>query len=582
MSSPPVCSKCKNVSLRFNDDGTGFCNVCSRTFVWNRPGVPEPPICRRCKVHSLSFMPEGYGWCHVCFNKFIWRPGANIDLTEVAIPQSPRVGGQPTFDTGGHEIQSAIFSKKGKRSSDDFIGDSKIEFDSEGMKFSVLFSNLMDHSVNEVVVRPVHDQKIVVLDKKEIMVPVLRKGEKRIIGFKVSPKREARRIELYAEVKYYNPEMDEYMIKNTEKLFVELRIPGIHRVQIPENIFQRIKSELVSTEEEYNDINIGGEALFEIMRDMLQSQNLFLLPAKVRTNDNLFIGRQGAYGEDDDDGDYRCVLEVIGGRSRSKVLVTFSASTPEDLMGFSLLMKGGIEKRIDTAHLETTTIVQQHFHGDFVSEGASKVAIHDSVVQRSNIGADIKVNDGLDEKIQWLDDRNKDRNSELRRGQRSIKKKLFDIEGMTEEIAKNMEHHFGQLMKDLPYPSKITRKRSVVIMEYTCSLNGEYIGRIKDRRWMRWVHFTIGAAMVGVGAATFSAELGGKGIKKLYNDLTGKPLDDLPKESFFLTTEEKDEMLVRLREEGILEEMNYCPACHNWVCEDCFDPRSMLCIDHAN
>lgn len=534
-------------------------------------------------MHSLSFMPEGYGWCHRCFNKFIWRPGADIDLTEVAIPQSPRVGDQPTFHTAGHEIRSAIFSKKGKRSSSDFIGDSKIEFDGDGMKFLVLFSNLMDHSVNEVVVRPIHDQKIVVLDKKEVMVPVLRKGEKRIVSFRVSPKREAKRIEIHAEVKYYNPELDEYMIKNTEKLDVKLRIPSIHRVQIPENIFQSMASDLISTEEEYNDIKIGGEALFDILRDMLQSHNLFLLPPKVRQNEDLFMGRQGAYGEDDDDNDYKCVLEVIGGPSRSKVLVRFSAPNPEYLLGFSILMKKGIEKRIDTAHLEaTTTIVQQHFHGDYVSEGGSKVAIQDSVVQRSNIGANIKVNDGFDEKIQWLDERNRDRTSELRRGQGSIKKKLFDIEGMTEEIAKNMERHFGELMKDLPYPSKITRERSVVIMEYTCSLNGEYIGRIKDRRWMRWVHFIIGAAMVGVGAATFSAELGGKGIKKVYNDLTGKPLNDLPKESLFLTTEEKNDMLVRLRETGILGKLNYCPTCHNWVCVDCFDFDAMLCIKHAH
>ena len=98
---------------------------------------------------------------------------------------------------------------------------------------------------------------------------------------------------------------------------------------------------------------------------------------------------------------------------------------------------------------------------------------------------------------------------------------------------------------------------------------------------MRWVHFAIGAAMVGVGAATFSAELGGKGIKKLYDDLTGKPLDDLPKESLFLTTEEKNDMLIRLRETGVLQKMKYCPPCHNWVCDDCFDHDEMMCTEHA-
>ncbi len=327
MASPPICTKCKNVALRFNDDGTGLCNVCSRSFIWNKPGVPKPPVCRRCKTHSLSFMPVGYGWCQDCSNKFIWRPDADIDLTELEIP----------------------------------------------------------------------------LDK----------------------------------VKESKP--------------------------------------------------------------------------------------------------------------------------PE----------------------AAPIVIEQHFHGDYIQEGASKIAISDSVIQRSNIGADIKVNEGLDEKIQWLDEQNQKRTSELKRGQMKIGKNLLEIKGLTKEMAKDLERHFGELMKDLPYPSNITRGRAVVEMEYSCSRNGEYIGTVKDRRWTRWVHLAIGAAMTGLGIATFSAEMSGKGIKKLLEDLNGKPLDDIPKENLFLTTEEKDEIVTRLRDEGILAKMNYCPACHNWVCKDCFDSTAMMCIDHV-
>jgi len=527
-------------------------------------------------------MPDGYGWCTQCFNKFIWRPGVDIDLTNLAIPQSPRMGGQPSFQAGDHEIQSAIFSKQKKTSSSDFIGDTKIDFEGDAIRYSVLFRNKMDHSVNEVVIRPVYDPKKVEVDEKEVMVPVLRRDEKRVVSFNIRPRSDATRISLFAEVKYFNPELDEYMIKNTEKHRVDIRVPNIHRAQLPENVFQNLRSKLISTDEEYKDIKIGGETLFEIMRDMLQSHNLFLLPPRIRVNDNLFTGLQRAFGEDGDDRAYQVVLEVIGGPSRSKILVEILAPAPEKLLGFSMWMKRGIEKRIDTAHLgATSTVVQQHFHGDYVSDGASKVAIHDSVVQRSNIGADIKVNDGIDEKIQWLDGRNRDRAERLGRGQRSIRKGVFEIKGMTERLAKRMEYHFGELMKDLPYPSNITKGRSTIIMEYSCSCCGEYIGTVKDRRWMRWVHFAIGAAMVGVGAATFSAELGGKGLKKLYDDLTGKPLDDLPKESLFLTTEEKNDMLIRLRETGVLQQMKYCPPCHNWVCDDCFDHDEMMCTEHA-
>jgi len=242
-----------------------------------------------------------------------------------------------------------------------------------------------------------------------------------------------------------------------------------------------------------------------------------------------------------------------------------------------------LEKGKDAPHPEAAPVViEQHFHGDYIQEGASKIAISDSVIQRSNIGADIKVNEGLDEKIQWLDERNQNRMSQLKRGQRKMGKNILEIKGLTEEMSKDLQRHFGELMKELPYPSNISKGRAVVEMEYTCSRNGEYIGTVKDRRWTRWVHLAIGAAMTGLGVATFSAEMGGKGIKKFLDDLNGKPLDDIPKEKLFLTTEEKDEIVSRLREEGILSKLNYCPACHNWVCEKCFDSNSSMCVDHVN
>jgi len=528
-------------------------------------------------------MPEGYGWCTDCFNKFIWKEGVDIDLNNVSIPQSPRIGGHPSFQSGTHQIQSAIFQRKENISFSGFIKDTEVDFEGDAILFTVLFDNVLDHTVNEVVVKPIFDPKKAESDEKEIMVPVLKRNEKREVSFRIWPRAGTSKLRLQAEIRYYNPHLEEYMLKNTEKKKVEISVPAIHRSQVPENTFQRLSVRLIATEQEYQDIKIGGEPLFEIMRDMLESHNMFLLPPRVRVNENLFTGLQRAFGEDDDGGSYQCILEIMGGPSRAKVLAEFLGPDAENLVGFSSWLKGGIEKRIDTAHLgASSTVVQQHFHGDFVSDGASKVAIHDSVVQRSNIGADISVNEGMEDAVQWLDERNQKRTDGLRRGQASIKDNMLEIKGMTKDMVKRMEHHFGELVKDLPYPANIEQKRGTIIMEFRCSLNEEPIGIIKDRRWMRWIHFALGAAMVGVGVATFSAEIGTKGLKKIYNDLAGKPLDDLPKESMFLTTDEKNDMLVKLREEGILAKMHYCPACRDWVCSDCFDFDQMFCVDHAD
>lgn len=583
MPPPPICTKCKNVSLRFNDDGTGFCNFCSRTFVWNRPGASTPPRCRRCKTHSLSFMPEGYGWCTGCFNKFIWKPGVDIDLANISIPQSPRLGGQPSFTSGEYDIQSTIFKKKGGLSYSGFIKDSEVDFEGDAIILSVFFDNVLDHAVNEVVVKAVFDQKLAEVDEKEIMVPVLPRNEEREVSFRIWPKGGVTSLRLHAEVRYFNPHLEEYMLKNTEKHDVKISIPRIRRSRIPENTFHQVSRRLLATEQEYGDIKLGGETLFEIMKDMLEAHDMYLLPPRVRVSENLFTGLQRAFAEDDEGEGYQCVIEVMGGPSRSKVLAEFRSPAPEKLLGFSSLLKDGIEKRIDTTHLGSdATVVQQHFHGDYVSDGASKVAIHDSVVQRSNIGADVSVNEGVGEAIQWLDERNQDRTDSLKRGQISMKRNMLEIKGMTEDLVKKMERHFGELVKDLPVPASIEKKHGTLIMEYRCSRNGEHVGTVKDRQWMRWVHFALGAAMVGAGVATFSAELGTKGIRKIYTDLTGKPLDDMPKESMFLTGEERDDMLTKLRESGVLAALNYCPACRDWVCADCFDNNEMFCLDHVD
>ena len=235
------------------------------------------------------------------------------------------------------------------------------------------------------------------------------------------------------------------------------------------------------------------------------------------------------------------------------------------------------------------SIVQQHIHGDLIREGASKVAIHDSVVQRSNIGADIHVNDdleGLGDKIgekvgsavqetvhkeaEWLDKRSTQRAKVLRKGQ-------LELKGLTEEMSKKMEQHFNELMKDLPYPLNLEKKKLSILMHYGCYSCGKHTGLIKDKKWVKWLNFAVGGLMAGAGVATMNSEIGIKGVKKLYADFTETPLNKIPKNGFVITSEEKDRMIGRLRDNNIFAKLHYCPGCDKWVCGKCFDNDAMLC-----
>jgi len=213
--------------------------------------------------------------------------------------------------------------------------------------------------------------------------------------------------------------------------------------------------------------------------------------------------------------------------------------------------------------------------GDLIGEGASKVDIRDSVIQRSNIGKDISVKKGIDEKefvdtVRKLDRRNERRARGLGKGQRELKEDV-------RKVSRDMKRYFNKISKELPYPSSMEKKRGVLVMKYTCALCEAEVGTVRDRRWTHWLHFGIAGAMAGVGMATLNPEMGMKGLKKLYEDFTEKPLDDLPREKIFLTERERDKMVRQLREWGIISELNHCPECGRWVCSDCFDPDEQLC-----
>ena len=216
--------------------------------------------------------------------------------------------------------------------------------------------------------------------------------------------------------------------------------------------------------------------------------------------------------------------------------------------------------------------------GDYLAEGASKVDIRDSVVQRSNIGKDISVKKGIDEgefkkTMDEHDEKSEERASKLGKGQKELREDV-------RRLKVKMRRHFNYLSKDLPYPYDMRKKRGTLIMEFRCAICEGEVGTIRDRLWTRWLHYGLGSAMIGIGFGALRPEVGIKGLKKLYSDLAGKPMDDLPRDRLFLTQEERDNMVTRLRQEGILDELNYCPECDKWVCGECFDSNEEICNEH--
>ena len=235
------------------------------------------------------------------------------------------------------------------------------------------------------------------------------------------------------------------------------------------------------------------------------------------------------------------------------------------------------------------TIIEHTGSGDVqlteVAGDLQNIEIKDSVIQRSNIGTVTKGmdEDSFKEGLEWLDDRNQGRTDEVLKGQ-------LELKGMTRDLHMKMEMRFNEVSKELPCPTKIEKKKLSVHLIYDCSSCGSNIGTVKDKKWKKWLMLGVTGAMLGLGGATFGVSRvskmvmgdgGIKGAKRLFEEFTGKPLDEIPAEKFLLTNEEKDKMLMELRNAGIMQKINYCPACNNWVCPDCFDSDEMMCCQDS-
>lgn len=213
--------------------------------------------------------------------------------------------------------------------------------------------------------------------------------------------------------------------------------------------------------------------------------------------------------------------------------------------------------------------------GDYLGDGASKVDIRDSVIQRSNIGKDISVKTGIDDgefrdAVEKLDERADSRTGKILDGQRALG---TEMKAIRNEIKRGL----NKMLREMPYPADMRKERGSVVMEYRCECCDAEIGSIRDRRWERWVHMALGGALMGAGVLSLRPEMGMKGVKKLYEGIAGKPLSDLPRERMFLTDDEREGMVRKLRKKGILDGLNHCPECGKWVCEECFDADEGVC-----
>ena len=218
-------------------------------------------------------------------------------------------------------------------------------------------------------------------------ITMLKPGEGKTITYDIRPTGECGDCEVSGKIVYYD-----YSTKKTSEVDIPAKslsivCPMLKGKEITEAEWHDKVSSLVEAEESTKKIDMPAETLFTMVSRIIKGMHLFAIKPEITQNEQLFNGVARFYGEGVKGLQYASEIEVIGGAKKSKLILKTMAEKEDALTGFYHGVLDEIEKRIHVKEYIDDSIVQQYniHYGDKIS-----TQVKDSVVQRSNIGAETK------------------------------------------------------------------------------------------------------------------------------------------------------------------------------------------------
>ena len=227
---------------------------------------------------------------------------------------------------------------------------------------------------------------VFMLEEKEKSISMLEPNESKTVTFDIRPTGECGDCSVSGRINYYDYDTKKRQELDIEKKMVSIVCPVLKRKDIDENEWRNVTEELIKAEENTKDLEIPAENLFNITTRVLKDMNMFMLQPEIIETTKLFTGVGMFYAEGAAELKYAAYIEVVGG-NKSRLILRVWAEKEEALTGFYHRILDEIEKRIDVKIFIDDSIVQQYniHYGDKIG-----TQVKDSIVQRSNIGADTK------------------------------------------------------------------------------------------------------------------------------------------------------------------------------------------------
>jgi hypothetical protein len=246
--------------------------------------------------------------------------------------------------------------------------------------YKVKLENPTSEPIADVKVK-LYVPDVFVISESTKSIPIIKPSESKTVTFDIRPTGECGDCEVSGKVVYYDYKTKETTETSIPPKNVSIVCPMLKSKEITESDWRNTLSGLTKAEETTKEIGMPASTLFDVVSDVLQDMNLFMLDHKVNDSGNLYRAVAKFYGEGVKSLKYAAQIEVVGGSSKAKLILKAWAESEDALTGFYHGILDEIEKRVHVKGLIDSNVVNNYHYGDKIG-----TQITDSVVQRSNIG----------------------------------------------------------------------------------------------------------------------------------------------------------------------------------------------------
>ncbi len=259
---------------------------------------------------------------------------------------------------------------------------SAINYEHAKLLYKVKIENNSNNSISDIRVSLYIPKGLFIADKEEKMISLVRPRSSQTVTFTLRPKGECGNVDISSKIVYYDTNLEDYKDLKAAPKRTAIVCPMLKTVPVDERTWRQITSRLISVQETVDNLPLSCNELFRIVTDVIKDMNMYMV-----TEDSVscrFVGR--FYCEGIKGYQYCAQIEAIGGMKKSKLIIKAFAENQESLIGFYHKILDEIEERTKIKqYIKDPLIIK----GDYFP-GGKKIEITDSVIQRSEIGTDIK------------------------------------------------------------------------------------------------------------------------------------------------------------------------------------------------